>query len=197
MYEYADEVIKYLNKRNMKLFDNYKATVLKADEINKLNATTELYETLDRETRALFKEIAKRAYYDERHTLLDGLDYFILEYLSQPDKVTKYIYDNEVERKKGYLYESVLTAIGNTETEKAVEKALRLWTLMIEQYAIDITDTARIKAFQDMGIRYVKWLTENDEKVCDECVPRHGMVYPIDKIPDKHWNCRCYVIPVM
>lgn len=38
-----------------------------------------------------------------------------------------------------------------------------------------------------------KFVTVGDEKVCNVCRPRHGMVYPINAapVPPLHWRCKC------
>ena len=45
----------------------------------------------------------------------------------------------------------------------------------------------------------VKWVTSRDEKVCQVCRPRHGMVYPINSVPalPAHWGCRCWLALVV
>ena len=65
-----------------------------------------------------------------------------------------------------------------------------------------INETESINAF-NMGIVILaravgfvtafKFVTVGDEKVCNLCKPRHGLVYPINSapIPPIHWNCRC------
>ncbi len=61
-----------------------------------------------------------------------------------------------------------------------------------------MVDTARIDTFKKNGIRRVKWQTQEDEKVCEECNERDGKIYPIDNIPTKpHYRCRCWVEPVL
>ena len=66
-----------------------------------------------------------------------------------------------------------------------------------------INETESITAF-NMGILIVaralsfvvavKWNTSRDEKVCQICRPRHGMVYPINSAPSApaHHHCRCF-----
>lgn len=68
--------------------------------------------------------------------------------------------------------------------------------------AILINETESIYAF-NMGILIVaralsfvvavKWVTVRDEKVCQICRPRHGMVYPVNSAPPipAHGHCKC------
>jgi SPP1 gp7 family putative phage head morphogenesis protein len=48
------------------------------------------------------------------------------------------------------------------------------------------------------GVKEMMWVTAKDEMVCRVCRPRHGKIYPIDKLPEipAHPNCRCIVVPV-
>ena len=42
-------------------------------------------------------------------------------------------------------------------------------------------------------VYFVKWNTSRDEKVCQICRPRHGMVYPVNSAPPipAHGHCKC------
>lgn len=106
-----------------------------------------------------------------------------------------YIYSNEVLRKRDRLEEALLTGEDNY-TE--MRKALSYWHSMTAQYADNITDMAVLKSFKDAGVKKVKWVTQEDEKVCGKCEPKDGNVYSIDSVPPKeHWRCRCYFVPVL
>jgi SPP1 gp7 family putative phage head morphogenesis protein len=43
------------------------------------------------------------------------------------------------------------------------------------------------------GVRFLTWVTQADEFVCDTCRPRHLKSYPIDDLPENpaHTRCRC------
>ena len=70
---------------------------------------------------------------------------------------------------------------------------MSLWSQQTAQYADIVTDAAVIQAFVDAGISKVRWITQEDEKVCKTCRERNGKVYPITELPEKpHWRCRCY-----
>jgi len=49
------------------------------------------------------------------------------------------------------------------------------------------------KFYSTVGVRKLEWMTMDDERMCAECEPLDGKVYPIDKFPGqpKHPNCRC------
>lgn len=118
----------------------------------------------------------------------------MLDFLEEYDPVTKYVYKNEVERKRDRLAEAV-----NASTAKMTEfnRALGYWMQMTAQYADSVSDAATIKAFKDSGVKKVRWNAQKDGKVCIECLKRDGKIYPIDSIPKKpHWGCRCYYTAV-
>ena len=67
MYEYADKVIRYLNKQYVRLFETLKRktrSLATLDEITVLGYVADTYAELDRITTPLLGEIAKRAYKD-------------------------------------------------------------------------------------------------------------------------------------
>lgn len=80
---------------------------------------------------------------------------------------------------------------------KEFRKGLRYWSDMTRQYSDMVSDEATLKAYKDGGAKYVRWITQEDEKVCEVCWERNGKIYPIDRVPAKpHWGCRCYLRPV-
>ena len=110
--------------------------------------------------------------------------------LEETDFVTLYRFDNEVERKAQRLAEA-LSATDRWNDE--IDKALRYWTLQVGQYAINAVDRARLQAFKDAGVKRVRWNTEKDERVCNECNALDGKVFDIDDAPAKmHIRCRCF-----
>lgn len=61
------------------------------------------------------------------------------------------------------------------------------------------TNKATHDALQDSSIDYVKWTTEEDDRVCDICEPMDGNVYELSDAPvpqdDTHFGCRCAINP--
>jgi len=65
-----------------------------------------------------------------------------------------------------------------------------------------INETESIYSF-NMGVKILaislgfvtslKWITVGDERVCNVCKPRHGLIYPINSAPSipAHFRCRC------
>ena len=86
---------------------------------------------------------------------------------------------------------------GNQEMRKNLKRGLDVLANQVRQYADNITVGARITAFRNARIRYVRWVTEDDEKVCKVCEPRNGVIYQINDFPvlPAHCRCRCHPEP--
>jgi hypothetical protein len=147
-------------------------------------------------------------------------DIFILVLFDESDPITGYILGNEVERKRERLYEQIVSIkshktaeqkVGSQETDygdtivpsqdaeirKAFDRAYNLWSHMVQEYSVRAVDVARLMAYEDMGVKRVQWNAEIDNKVCDECLSRHGRKYLLHRVPAKpHWNCRCWLTAV-
>ena len=196
-YALADRAIQLLKKKAIRRFEDAKskAAGVKFDELNVLGICQALYAALESDNFKTFLELAIMKYLaTEPHGDDEPDDEWLMEYLEFYDPVTKYVYANEVERKRDRLAEAV-----NASTEKVKEftKGLGYWVQMTAHYADDVSDTATIKAFKDAGITKVMWHTVTDNRVCEDCEERDGKVYNINKIPPKpHWGCRCYLTAV-
>lgn len=201
VYELSDKAISLLNKKAIKRFEKARkdCAALDFDELNVIKVCKSLYEELDADNRKAFLDLAIMVY---KETKPNGKiekddfwkDWLESEILSKPNDVTHYIYTNEVDRKRDRMVESV-----NSTGQKKIEfeRGLRYWSMQTTAYCDIITDEVRLKAFKDAGVKYVRWITEKDDKVCDKCKPRDGKIYRIDRLPPKsHLNCRCYVVPV-
>ena len=196
MYEYADKTIRYLNARYVEIFNKLKRkfrSVLNFDEINGLDYVTEAYKQLNDITTPMLIKVAQRAYKDANPD--DELDdMWVIDYLNSFNPTSTYIYTKEAERKKFRTYEAIMSSRAKV---KSFELAKRYWAQMVAEYAVEITDAATLQAYKDLGLKKVRWLTENDDRVCYICQEREGKIYDIDKIPPKtHWGCRCYYVPV-
>lgn len=195
MYEFADKTIRYLNARYVEIFNKLKRKVrskAKVDEITVLGYVTETYTQLNEITTPLLIEVAKRAYKDANPD--DTIDeMWVLGYLNTFNPTSTYIYTKEAERKKYRSYEAIMSSGAKV---KSFDIAKKYWAQMVAEYAIEITDAATLKAYKDKGLKKVRWLTEDDDKVCHICREREDKVYDIDKVPEKpHWGCRCYYVP--
>ena len=189
-YAYTDKALKYLRRYYIREFDTAKMRI-RADMLNVISVSKELYDDISAETERVFRKIAKWKYRQ-----ISGEDFIIGMWLSgllnNPDPLTGYVWQNDIDRKRAYFAESVLSG---ESIDKAAKKALRYWYQSQKQYADIITDAAALQAYADTQIQFVKWRTADDCKVCAVCNDRDGRIYPIDHVPRKpHYNCRCYYV---
>lgn len=195
VYEYTDKVIRYLTKKLIRTFSNAKISLLSFDELNVLDYTKTMYDTLRADAVKAYWLLARDSY---KKNLADGigdkltsdwLDDYLLEY----NPVMKYVYEHEVERKAAKFAESV---IASQNRAKEIDAGMRSWSKMTNWFAIDVTDAAILKAYRDSGVESVIWETERDGRQCAECDKRDGRIYPIDRVPPKpHPGCRCKLRP--
>lgn len=204
VYREADKAISTMNRQNVEAFGRLKTA--KWDEINIIRTVVAVYRKSAAQAKKKYRKIAIEAYL--LAWILCGLDErkgrqmaekavtekWVDRVLSETDFVTLYRFDTETERKAYRLAETLEVA---PDRNREIDTALRYWSRQLGQYAINFTDYAMIMAFQDAGIEKVRWVTQKDERVCGECSDRDEEVFPIDKIPTKHPNCRCYLVPVI
>ncbi|NYB73402.1 minor capsid protein [Sedimentibacter hydroxybenzoicus DSM 7310] len=54
------------------------------------------------------------------------------------------------------------------------------------------------QAYKDRGYTQVRWLTGDDDRLCDECSAMDGKLFDINEAPGvAHPRCRCTFIPVL
>lgn len=192
MYEYTDVIIRYLNKRFIEVFRRLKSLV-SFDELNVLQSTQLIYDELLTITEEKLLDLAVYYYNStvkNAKTKIDRDWLYLL--LNDYDPITKYVFMHEVERKRARLVESMIA----TKNPKEIDTALRYWSAMVTQYAIEVTDAAVKQAYIDDGIELVVWVTTLDDRRCKECEKREGKVYDIKDVPPKpHIGCRCYIVP--
>ena len=203
-YGLADKAIKDMNRRNLRSFDGLKT--LKFDELNVLRSVTKVYDDSVRIAKKRYQQIAEDAYVEA--LILAGMERskaeklaeksitedWILDMLEEYDALTLYSFVNEVERKKQRTTEAILAAQDKTAE---VDKALRLWTLQVSQYADNSVIYATVDGYKEAGIKKVRWVSEKDSKVCDTCHKLDGKVFEIDNVPmTPHYHCRCILLPV-
>lgn len=191
-YAYTDKALKYLRRYYIQHFNTAKMQI-RADALNVISVSHELYSNISSETERVFRKIAKHKYRE-----ICGEDFFIGMWLSgllnSPDPLTGYIWRNEIERKRAYFAEDVLSG---EPVDSAAKKAMRYWYQSQKQYADIVTDAAALQAYTDTNTQFVRWVTQEDEKVCHVCNSRDGMIYPLKYVPKKpHYNCRCYFVKV-
>ena len=174
------------------------STQLGFDELNVLDAqktVSAMYSRMDSVIRREYRRIALAAYRDGggRPDDFDMFE-FVVTMLEAYDPLSGFVYDREWKRKQDRLFESIIaTQRGNQEMRKALKRGLDVLANQVRQYADNITVGARLKAFENRGVKYVRWVAEKDDRTCEECMDRDGKVYKIEDFPvcPAHWHCRC------
>ena len=117
---------------------------------------------------------------------------FVADYLATDNYVTLYIFNNEYERKLQRAIEEILASTNKSEVKKAIDKAMKYWNRQAKQAGDNITDEAYIEGLKAAGVKRVRWITMEDERVCPKCGAKDGKIFDIDKIYQPlHYNCRC------
>lgn len=204
IYEACDKAIQNMDRDNLKAFGKLK--MAKWDEIRILQTVTAVYRRSVRNAKRRYYEVASEAYIlglmmcgmgsKKAHAKADeAIDSdWVEEILEQTDFLTLYRFNTEWQRKAVRLAEALEQS---PDRNYEIDKALKQWARQVGQYAINVTDYALIQAFEDAGVKWAKWLSKHDNKVCGECHALDGQVFRISEIPRKpHWNCRCTWIPV-
>lgn len=198
MYETTDKGIKRINQVIQHEFSLLRQTVLTFDEINIVQtAVNEAYAMILREVRKIYLELANEAY--RASAGRDGLFtmLFIDQFLYQYDPLTKYVFAHEWDRKRARTFEA-LVASKKKDFPKEIKNAMYNLTIQTTQYADEVTDTATLQGYVDAGIERVRWISEQDGRVCNECRSRNGRTYDVHKVPMKpHVRCRCYLLPAI
>lgn len=189
-YRATDKAIAYLNKQYGKLFRRMTAF----DELNVIPVSheiySEVYELVKREATRLADTVYRKNRNNENPSTFDPAAWVLLLVLAY-NPVTKYIFENEIERKRARFAEGVISSDIPTE-EVALAKRLLAGTNA--QFLDDLTHETMIQAFKDNGTTHVRWVTSPDDRRCKECTSMHGKIYPIENIPTKpHIHCRCWV----
>ena len=121
--------------------------------------------------------------------------------LAEYNPVTGYLYEAEADRKRARLAEALIAAVlfgMRAEYHKELRKFADLWHTQTLQYGETMVDQTRLDTFKKNGIKRVRWVSENDERVCKTCKERNGNIYKIEELPEKpHYRCRCWIEPVL
>lgn len=190
MYELADKVIAYLNKQYPKIFRRLTAF----DELNVIETShviyDEIYSLTRREAERLAEKVYKEYAAEENAERFDAAA-FVLALMLSYNPTTKYVFENEMDRKRARFAESVIASDNPLEE---IARATRLIAATIAQLMDDVTFDALIAAYKDNGAKRVRWITSPDDKRCKECAEMHNRIYPIDRVPAKpHIHCRCWI----
>lgn len=197
-----NQLRKEVNRLDVMGFDQLNAPRL-------TNLTTAMIERLLKANKKAFLKIAKEASEEAADdvtaigiiaTPVKTDEKYVDGVLGEYNPVTGYLYYPEADRKRTRLAEALITAVivgSRADYHKELKKFANLWHTQTLQYGETTVDKARVDTFKKNGIKYVKWITQGDEKVCEECKERNGKIYPVDKIPAKpHYRCRCWIEPL-
>ena len=207
-YEKADKRLKKILAETKKEFNRHRLRNFTGqDELNVLHIkkdTVSLYRKLDNLNRKFYLEIAQEVYddiYAEQGEEPDRMFEvaWLNEILDTTNEVTDFIYTNEVKRKRDRFFESLLVLTYGNYTDADVmtlyKRGFDVWARQTEQYEINVVDYSSRDAYSDLGYEQLRWNTQRDRRVCAECNERDGIIYPINAVPNSHWNCRCYLTP--
>lgn len=209
LFDYTDKILKIYIKKLLKIFKKTGTNLsqLRFDEINQISPTIYVnsgYDEVVRLTRECLVAIAKHSYSLVNDDGKELDDSWVYDYLATFNPVTKYIYDNEVDRKRSRYLESVLSVLLVAHPQSTIKKetdtATRLWVRQFEQYADNLTVQATIKAYEDYGIHLFRWHTQKDEKVCYACSRMDNEILDGEEVAQMlpaHFNCRCFAIPIL
>lgn len=210
IYAYADKVIEALLQNVNATFHN---AIPGFDELNVIQTDKEvrrMYRNLDSMSREAYLKVVKNAYAaalqeavalgfplpeeDDRKSV----SAILAVLLKRSNPVTRYQYNNEIDRKRSRTYEAVLTADGNASDITAIlNRSAKLLFGQMRQYTDLSVDEGRLQAFRDAKVQKVRWVTQRDERVCPTCAERDNMIYEIGSVPEKHYRCRCHLVPVL
>lgn len=206
MYAYTDKALSALNRQYLRLFRKLK--LLDFDELNVVNQVVTVYRQADMLAKKTYLDAAIHAYlFALAEAVKAGFDAeipdadatpidsdWIQDMLFEADPVTLYEYAPEWERKRQRLIEA-LAATNRPNAE--IDKALKYAVLQVSHYADKATQEAAIRAYRDAGVKKMRWVTMEDEKVCAKCGPLDGKVFNIEDAPEmQHYRCRCRLVPV-
>ena len=201
IFRHADRALMVMLNFMSREFQNL-STEIGFDEMNVMETrrrVNAMYERMDNVIRREYRSVARKSYMDAiAEAGVDGgafdAERFVSMMLRAYDPVSDFIYDREWIRKRDRLFESIIaTERGNQEMRKNLKRGLDVLANQVRQYADNITAQARVTAFKRAGADVLVWITEDDEKVCKVCRPRHEQFYPIEMLPEypAHWHCRC------
>ena len=203
IFGYADRSLTILLNYMSGEFQRF--AILPFDRLNILDVRERVNAMYKRMNNVIVREyydIALKAYRDaaiEASTDDDDFDpyEFVSAMLKAYNPLSDFVYTREYTRKRDRMFESVIaTELGNQEMRRNLKRGLDVLANQIRQYADNITICARLKAFKDAGVEYVRWVAEIDDKTCKECMARDGEIYRLDEVRNMipaHWRCRCHL----
>ena len=196
MYSYTDKELNRLVKAYVRIFERIKRAKRPKkveDETVLLALTERTYERLLIVLEEVLLKIAKYAC-KRQCGKDDEIDFeWLMDYLGGYDPVMKFVFLNEVDRRRAKLFEAI---VATKDPKGEAERAEKDFTRLTVQVAEEVTDAGNIEGIKIAGYKFVRWVSFHDAKRCAECRSLDGKIFPIDGIPVKpHPRCRCYVVP--
>ena len=195
-YKKTDKTITYLNKQYGRMFRK----AASFDALNIIDISHEIYEEayqLAEQEAIRLVESVYGSYRRSEEVAAGSFDpvAFVLALVLAYNPVTKYVFKNEIDRKRARFAESMLAS--STPAEE-IALAKRLLAATNAQFMDDVTFDSLVQAYKDNGTEKVQWVTAVDDRRCKQCAALHGKIFPVDKIPPKpHIHCRCWVREVI
>ena len=199
VFAIRDKIVRIYLRKILRRFKRLNNSLMAFDEVNALSAVNACYEEVISMTVEALKLTAKRTY---KWLNEDDDDFFVdlwlLGFFDVPDPVTHYKFYDEADRKRSRLFEALESCRTSSERKKQIEIATRYFARQFEQTADDVVDAILLQTLQDNGVKYVRWVTMHDARVCADCASKDGKIYPVDSpiLQPVHYNCRCWWIPV-
>ena len=212
MYKHLDTLLAKAKKKLRTEFN--RLGLLGFDELNVVNTkntTKAMFDRLLSENEKMYQKVADKAYSKAKTTAeeagyreeekTDGVGgEWLIAVLLGYNFVTGYVYDREADRKRLRLNEQILTAREFDDRQlynTSLQRAANLWWTQTSQYGITVVDAATLQAYEDMGVKKVRWKSVIDGRECKVCRERHNKIYKISEVPEKaHYGCRCQWEPV-
>lgn len=205
IYKEADKRVLELKKYTAAEFNGL-TRLAHFDEVNVIRinrAVNGVYRRVNRRAKRCFEDIAWAAIEEGIYELEEekpkkpDAEEIVDEQLRAYNPITKYVYNNEIIRKAARCREAIVATTGNQALRPVLARELKYLLLQEQQYGDCVTDAARTETFAENGVKRVMWITQRDDRVCEECLALNGLIFPIDQIPPKpHYACRCFVVGV-
>lgn len=158
-----------------------------------LGVVNKVYAFLYSRSYKMYLRMAKWYYEKSGGKKKGPSDEWLQDFLEDYDFLTGYQYDPEWDRKRARTYE-LAQSYREENRVPDLKRPITLLNQQVTEKSIQVVDAAVIRSYKDQGFRKVKWVTMGDERVCGECEERNGKIFDIDKIPEKHYGCRCWLI---
>ena len=205
IYDDADKYLKQLKDDVRRTFNSLSVTNFDELQYPQVREVVKAaYEHLLSNTLKMYLKACKSAVKLAREKC-DGVAWepdeeWLEKSLKRYNPITKYLFFREVERKRMRETEAIMTMLyymDHAGLRQSIRSGANAWWKQAAQGMIDSVDDAVITEYRKSGVKEVKWVTEEDDRVCEECAEMDGKIYAIDEVPEKpHYNCRCTLEPV-